>query len=85
MDVNQVIRTAAGGRCSELDLALMKRYVDCARVLVRARCVAHALCGSMCDELFHRFVLMGDGVGAELLLAEVRCALRGGQLPLYAR
>jgi hypothetical protein len=32
----------------------------------------------MCDELLHRFILMGDGIGAEYLLADVRlaCCLR---------
>jgi hypothetical protein len=41
-------------------------------VAVRAKCHAHALSGIMCDELLHRFILMGDGIGAEYLLADVR-------------
>ena len=33
MNVNQLLRTPQGSHFSELDLALMKRYVDSSRVL----------------------------------------------------
>jgi hypothetical protein len=79
MEVNKILRTSAGLRCSELDLALMRRYVDCARVLIRGKCHAQSFSGVLCDELLHRFILMGDGVGAELLLSDPANGVRVSQ------
>ncbi len=44
IDVNKALRIASGAHASELDLALMKRYVDCARVLGAVR-IMFGLCG----------------------------------------
>ena len=75
--VNRPIK-AVDAQLTELDLALMKRFVECSRVLVRARCVAMCFRGYVCDQLLNRLVLMGDGVGVELLLRHVRGGLSGG-------
>jgi RyR domain len=79
MEVNKILRTSTGLRCSELDLALMRRYVDCARVLIRGKCHAQSFSGALCEELLHRFILMGDGVGAELLLSDPANGVRVSQ------
>ena len=63
--VNAPVR---GRRHLELDLALMRGFVDCARLLLRAGCVANVFRGDKTDEFLHRLILLGDGVGAELLM-----------------
>lgn len=57
-----------GRRHSELDLALSQGYIDSARLLLRAGCQAVVFRGERTDELLHHLVLLGDGVGTELLM-----------------
>lgn len=60
----------AGRPHTELDVAVMRRHVDCARLLVRAGCTTRALAGAECSELLHRLILLGDGIAAELMLRQ---------------
>lgn len=57
-----------GRRHTELDLALTRGFVDCARLLLRAGCIGKVHRGNKMDEFLHRLILLGDGVGAELLM-----------------
>ena len=49
-------------------MSTMRGFVDCARLLLRAGCIAKVYRGDKMDEFLHRLILLGDGVGAELLM-----------------
>lgn len=57
-----------GRRYTELDLAVARDHVDCARLLLRGGGVCRVTTGAPATELLHRLILQGDGVAAELLL-----------------
>ena len=65
---HHVLSHPQGRDHTELDLAIMRRHVDCARLLIRAGSFCRVFAGPMCEQLLHRLLLLGDGIAAELLL-----------------